>query len=181
MFASEDFVELLGYGGDDFPVIGDDAGLEISSVGGFCSYAGAGEIGTAGVGEFAVDYYRFEVDAGTQNPFHALYQVRIAVKIFSKGRAGLFCVQEPNFDVLFYQVGQYFEKGYHFAAFIDVEVFEVGGSEPKEFFGFRDAATDYLFVNLSVCDKFKHNRRDQKLRRILTTNIIDCTDFLDTD
>ena len=91
--AAPDRIELFHDLFDEAWIVGDDAGFEVSSMLAFSAHSGAGQVGAAGVGETAVNDDGFEMDPRTQNSLHAVYQIRIPVKIFSKGRARLFGVE----------------------------------------------------------------------------------------
>ena len=65
MGAGPDRVELIYDFRDEDWIVGDKAGLEVSSVLAFGAHSGAGQIGTAGVGETSVNNHGFKMNSGT--------------------------------------------------------------------------------------------------------------------
>ena len=73
MGAGPDGVELFHDFSDEGWIIGDNAGLEVSSVLALGAHSGAGQIGAAGVGETSVNDYGFKMNSRAKNSLHAGY------------------------------------------------------------------------------------------------------------
>ena len=127
---------MLEGGFDEVGGVGEDAGFEVAAVGAFHSYACPGEVGGADVGRFEVEDKDFEVYARTKHSFESGPEDGITVEVFLKDRAGLFGVDETDFDTALKQPGEYAEEGDSSAprsdaGKTDVKVLDVGCANPQ--------------------------------------------------
>ncbi len=139
-----------------FGVVGEDGGLEVAGGGAFCAHAGTGEIGGADTSEAGVDDDGLEVDAGAEDALEAVNEVGVFVEVAAEEGAGLFGVEEADFDVAAGEAGEDFEDGDELAVLVDVEVLEVGGGEPEELLGRRDVSANDFIINPAVGQKGEH-------------------------
>ena len=68
-------------------------------------------------------------------------------------------MEEADGDSFADHVGEDFEQGDKAATLFDVEILEVGGDNPKEFFGPGEHFDDHLLVNVFIEDEVGHVER----------------------
>lgn len=118
---------------DEAAVFGDDAGFEVAAVVAFGTETSSSEIGGADVGESAIGDDALHVHAWAEDAAKevALDEVGEAVKVSSEAWAGLFGVDEPDFDSFADFACEDLEKGDELFTTADVQIFEIGGDEPE--------------------------------------------------
>ena len=79
-----DAVEVVGGGGDQLGVVGEDTGLKVAVVVAFHTHAGAREVGGANVGGGAVEYHYLEMHPWAESPLQTAPQPRILVEILAE-------------------------------------------------------------------------------------------------
>lgn len=138
--AEPEGVDFIHEPGDVWAVIEEQAGLEIPAVIAFSSQSGSGEIGGPDVGDGAIDDEDFRVEARAQAAFEqvAFSQGGMFVEVGAEPWAWFFGVEEAYGDAATDQFGEDGDERAErlaFGAALDEDVFEVGGSDPEEFFG----------------------------------------------
>ena len=121
-------------------IVEEQAGLEIPAVIAFGSESGSGEIGGPDVGDGAIDDEDFRMEAWAEAAFEqvAFAQGGMFVEIGAEPWAWFFGVEEAHGDAATDQFGEDGDERAErpaFGAAFDEDVFEVGGSDPEEFFG----------------------------------------------
>jgi len=114
--------------------VGEEAGFEVSAMGGFGPESGSSEIGGADEGFFAIDDEGFGVDAGAENAFEeiGLDEGGVAVEVFSESGAWLLSMKKSHCDPVLNEIGKDFEKGDKFASFCNVQILDVCGDDPEK-------------------------------------------------
>ena len=125
-----DAVEMVGGGIDQQWLVGEDAGLEVAVVVAFHTYAGTCEVGGADIGYRAVENHYLEMHPWAESPFQPAPQPRILVEILAEVFARFFGVQQPHLDTTLQQLVENREERHHILATADIQVFEVGGTNP---------------------------------------------------
>ena len=150
-----------------FALVGDKAGFEVSPQRALRADASAGEIGGADEGFLSVHDDRLGVDAGAENALEkfAVDERGIAVKVLPESRAGFLGVEESDRDPVVDHVGENFEEGNKAATFFNVEILEIGGDDPEEFFGPGEHFDNHPLVDVFIENEVGHIASLAKERR----------------
>ena len=105
-----ELIDPFHHGVEMCGVVGEEARFKVAFVGGFCPKSCSSQIGGADEGVGAIDDDGFGVNARAENSFEQMTvnQMRVAIKVGPKTRAGFFGVHQPNVDSLFDQVRKNF-------------------------------------------------------------------------
>jgi hypothetical protein len=154
MLPYEEIVEELHEPLNGFWCVCQGSAFEISSLRGFGSHAGAGEISRAEEGAFAIDDDALHVVPRTEDSLEAIgiNQIGKPVEIFSKSGSRLFRVNEPNFDAIENEVVEKPEEGVE--PFPpgpgNMDIFDVRRRNPKSARRRRNEILEDGFVDLFV-------------------------------
>lgn len=111
-------------------IVGEDSGLEVAGAVAFHADACAGEVGATDVGHLAIENQDFEMHPRTKCPFQAFKQGGVFVEVLTKRWAWLLGMNEPHLNALFDESCQNRKKGLRLSAYLDIQVFDVGGANP---------------------------------------------------
>ena len=103
--ANPDVVELVHGLLNQSGVIGEDASFEVAGVLPFHADTSTCEVGTADLGQLAIEYQHLEMDSWTQHTFKAIEQSRVFVEVLTESGTRLLGVDETDFDTFLYELG----------------------------------------------------------------------------
>ena len=111
-------------------IVGEDSGLEVAGAVAFHADACAGEVGTTDVGCLSVKDQDLEMHSWAKHPFQTIEQGWIFVEVLTERWAWLLGMNEPHFHTFFDEFCQNRKKGLRLRAYLDIQVFDVGGANP---------------------------------------------------
>ena len=157
VFTAPDEVELLDERLDEGWVVGEDAVLEVALALRLRAHAGAGEVGAAEVGLYAIHDDALEVDARAEHPLHPAPQAGIAVKVLAPVRPRLLRVDEPHLDPAPHHPRQHLQERHHVPpSRFDIHVLDVGGRNPQPLPHLRHNPADDGGVDVAVGEEGGH-------------------------
>ena len=165
MGAHPERVELLDGGFDDLRVIREDSRFEVAAEGAFHADAGSSQICRADVGGFKVENHHLEMHSRAHNAFEVGRKNLIAVEIFAEVRAGFFCVNESHAHATLEQSGELSEQRYRFAVLLDVNILDIGSTNPQVVADRHDSRNHFGIV-FFVLDVFGEDGHRGKYRFI---------------
>ena len=134
MLAYPNRIELVHGLLNQFGIVCEDACLEVAGAVAFHADACAGEVGAADVGYLVIKDQDLEMYPWTKRPLQAIKQGGVFVKVLAERGTWLFGVDEPHLNPFFDELGQDRKEGLHLRPDLDVEVFDVGGTNSKAAF-----------------------------------------------
>ena len=151
MHSHPQVVELFYSGIDQFRVVGENSGLKITAEGAFHADSGPGEVRGADVGGFQIKDHHLEVDSRAHDAFQVGHENWIAVKVFAEVRAGFLGVYQTHTHTALQERRQLTKQRHCIAVLFHIDIFDVGGANPKGFANLRDAR-NYFGIMLFVGD-----------------------------
>ena len=152
MLAHPYFVELVHCLFYDFGVVGQNAGLKISTMVGFHTNARPCKICAAYIYFLTIKNKHFEMYTRAQHPFQTVVKHRIFIKILAKVLPRLLCVNKPHLHPPPDKLGNQPQKRLLLLARIHIKVFDVGSPNPKSALHV-DATREDAKVVVGVGDK----------------------------
>ena len=131
VFAYPDGIELVHGLLNQFRVVGEDACLEVACAIAFHADACASEVGAADVGNLVIEDQNLEMHPWTKCPFKAIKQSRVFVEVLAERRTWLLGMDKPHLNTFFDELCQDRKEGLRLRPDLDVQVFNVGGANPK--------------------------------------------------
>ena len=124
------FIELVHGLFNQLGGVGENAGLEVARTLAFHADACAGEVGAANISHLAIENQNLEMYPRTKRPLQTIKQGGVFVEVLTKRWAWLLGMNEPHFHTFFDELRQYCKEGFRLRADLDVQVFDVGGTNP---------------------------------------------------
>ena len=136
-------------------IVGEDAGLEVARSIAFHANACAGEVGAADIGHLAIEDQNLEMYSRTKHPLQAIKQGWVFVEVLTERGTRLLGMDEPHLNALFDEFCQNRKKGLRLRAYLDIQVFDVGGANPEAALDLGNPS-EYFGVMGRIGDEFQH-------------------------
>ena len=146
VFSNPNIIELVHSLLNQFGVVGEDTSLEVAGAIAFHADACASEVGAADVGYLVIEDQNFEMHPWTKRPFQTIKQSRVFVEVLAEGGTWFFGVDEPHLNAFFDELRQDRKEGLRLRPDLDIQVFDVGGANPKAAFDLGHAGKDFRVV-----------------------------------
>lgn len=140
---------------DQLWIVGEDARFEVACAIAFHADACTGEVGAADVGHLAIEDQNLEMYSRTKHPLQTIKQDWVFVEVLTEGGARLLGMDESHFNAFFDELCQDGQEGLRLRAYLDIQVFDVGGANPKAALDLGDKGK-YFGVMGRIGDEFQH-------------------------
>ena len=153
VFAYPNIIKLVHGLLDQLGFVGKDAGLKVACTIAFHADACASEVGTADISHLAIEDQDLEMHPWTKDPLQTFKLGWIFVEVLTERRTRLFGMNEPHLNTLFDELSQNRKKRLRLRAYLDIQVFDVGGANPEAALDLGDPS-EYFSVMGRIGDEF---------------------------